>query len=203
MCRLRVDFVVAVAAVGAALLLAPASARAQVGARPVPVLPATRSTDLAALPDTQALVFPNGLRMSAAQLRELAPQKRAPRPGAPILGKPTPGPVLQVTPGSSLAQLERATPNTQLQLPDGRRITAAQLRAVDEALAKSRPARARAASSPGQVVQVPRGTPLAELLARADGDVLESPGGKRVTVGELRRYLSDAAPSPARQGTKK
>lgn len=187
----------------AALLFAPATAFAQAGAAAVPVLPSTRSADLAALPDAQTLVFPNGLRMSAAQLRRLAPAPPARRPGAAILGKPAPGPVVQVTPGSSLAQLERAAPNTLLQLPDGRRISAAQLKAVDEALARSRPAAARAAPMTGQVVHVPHGTPLAELLVRPDGDILESPGGKRITVGELRRYLSGAAAPPARQGPKK
>lgn len=189
-------------AVVAALLLAPLNVLAEAGAKAMAVQPSTRSADLAALPDTQTLVFPNGLRMSAAQLRALAPTQRAQRPGAAILGKPAPGPVVQVTPGSSLAQLERAAPNTLLQLPDGRRISAAQLKAVDEALARSRPAAARAAPTSGQVVRVPHGTPLAELLVRPDSDVLESPGGKRITVGELRRYLSGAATRPARQGTK-
>jgi len=191
-----------VATVVAALLLPPAAALAQAAAQAIPVLPATRHADLAALPDTQVLVFPNGLRMSAGQLRGLAPPQRAVRPGPAILGKPVPGPVVRVTPGTSLAQLERAAPNTLLELPDGRRITAAQLKAVDEALATSKATSARSAPPSGQVVRVPRGTPLAELLARPDSDIIESPGGKRTTVGELRRYLSGAAARPPRPGTK-
>lgn len=198
---------IVIAAIAAAaageFLLAPITASAQAAVTPIHVSPTMRSADLAALPDTQMVVFPNGLRMSVRQLRGLSPLQRLPGRSSEMLRKPPGGPVLQVTPESSLAQLERAAPQTLLQLPDGRRITAAQLKAVDEALAKSRPTTARARPAAGQAIRVPHGTPLAELLARPDGDVLESPGGKRITVGELRRYLSGAAAGPARQGTLK
>lgn len=190
------------AAAVAALLFAPAAAFAEAGAKAVPVRPATRSADLAALPESQVLVFPNGLRMSAGQLRGLAPKQRVPARGSEMMRKPPAGPGLEVHRGSTLADLERAPPQTLLRLPDGRAITAAQLKAFDEALTRSRPATARAAPATGQAVRVPRGTPLAELLARPDSDVLESPGGKRVTVGELRRYLAGSAGSAVPQRRK-
>lgn len=184
------------AAVPAAIFLfASFPAWAQGVAQPVRVLPSTTRAELRALPDSQILVFPNGLRMNAGQLRGLAPSQRSARPGSEVLRKPGPGPVVPVTPSSSLVELERLPPNTLLQVPDGRRITAAQLKEVDEALARSKSAPARAAPGAGQVVRVPRGTPVAELLARPDSDILESPGGKRVTVGELRRYMSSRGTS--------
>jgi hypothetical protein len=74
-----------------------------------------------------------------------------------------------------------------LKLPDGRRMTVAQFKAV-RAQTQSTPVHAASTATGQRVVKVSRGTSLAELLKRPDTDVLESPSGKRITVGELRRF---------------
>lgn len=177
------------------------SPSAQPGTGAMQVSPATRSEDLASLPESRVLVFPNGLRMTVAQLRGLKPPPTpgaaASRPGNDALRPLAGGPVVDVRRSSSLVDLERASAGTRLRLPDGRSITAAQLAAVDEALARSGPpANARAQAGAANVASVPRGTPLAQMLARPDSDVLVSPNGTRITVGELRRYLAAGTSGP-------
>lgn len=159
----------------------------------VRVGPTTRPADLSALPPSQVLEFPKGTRLTVAQVRSLAPLAARLRSvtGRGVLRQPLSGPTLPVTRQTERRQLETAPDQTVLQLPDGRRMTAGQFKAVLPSL----PASARLAPT---VVKVARGTPLAELLKRPDGDVLESPEGKRTTVGELRRLVQSLPPGTRR-----
>jgi hypothetical protein len=189
-----------------ALLLAPIAAYAAAPAASTPLAPSVAvvklrpnfsAAELVAMPSTQIVEFPNGLRLSIADVRSLAPaaeRLRAARGGT--LRQPLTGPVVRVSPGTSLADVHHAPDNAVLQLPDGRRMTVAQFRSVQGLLPKGDTRRSHTTQTnrAGPAIKVARGTPPAELLKRPDTDVLESPSGKRITVGELRRFLQgDAA----------
>ena len=150
----------------------------------------TGSAELARLAPSQVLEFPNGSRLTVADVRSLAPLAARLRSmtGRGVLRQPLSGPTLPVTRQTERSRLESAPDATVLQLPDGRKMTAGQFKAVLPHL----PA-ASARQAPA-VVKVARGTPLPELLKRPDTDVLESPGGKRTTVGELRRLAQQLPP---------
>jgi hypothetical protein len=141
------------------------------------------------------LEFPNGTRFTVADVRSLEPLAARLRSvtGRGVLRHSLSGPTLPVTAQTDRRQLENAPEMTVFQLPDGRRMTAGQFKAVLPHLPKAGTTVAGRAPA-GPVVKVARGTPLAELLKRPDGDVLESPGGKRVTVGELRRLTQSLPP---------
>jgi hypothetical protein len=152
--------------------------------------PATRSSELAILPSSQVLEFPRGTRFTVADVRSLEPLAARLRAvtGRGVLRQPLTGPALPVTRQTERRQLETAPDTTVLVAPDGRKITVGQFKAVLPHL----PA-ANVRSAPN-VVKVARGTPLSELLKRLDTDVLESPGGKRTTVGELRQLAQSLPP---------
>lgn len=159
----------------------------------VRVGPETGARQIAGLAPAQVLEFPNGTRLTVERIRSLAPLAARLRAvtGRGVLRQPLNGPVLPVTPGIERRRLEAAPDATVLQLPDGRRMTAGQFKAVLPNLTARR-------AAPANVVKVAKGTPLAELLKRPDTDVLESPGGKRTTVGELRK-LAQQLPAGARR----
>jgi len=160
----------------------------------VRVQPNTRSAELAGLPPTQVLEFSNGKRLTVAEVRSLAPLVTRLRAGTGrgVLRQPLTGPTLRVTQQTERRQLETAPDATVLVAPDGRKITAGEFKAVLPHL------RASSARGAPNVVKVARGTPLSELLKHPDGTVLESPSGKFVTVGELRR-LAEQLPAGIRR----
>jgi len=156
----------------------------------VRVGPQTRPADIAALPPSQVLEYPRGTRLTVAQVKSLEPLAARLRSitGHGVLRQPLSGPTLPVTRQTERSRLESAPNATVLQLPDGRKMTAGQFKAVLPHLPS-----ASARQAPA-VVKVARGTPLSELLKRPDTDVLESPVGKRTTVGELRRLAQSLPP---------
>jgi len=159
----------------------------------VRVGPQTSARQLSALAPTQVLEFPKGSRLTVAQVQSLAPLAGRLRAvtGRGVLRQPLSGPVLPVTRQTERRQLEALPDATVLVAPDGRKMTAGQFKAVLPHLPAAR-------SAPVHVVKVAAGTPLSELLKRPDTDVLESPGGKRVTVGELRRLKQQLPPGIGR-----
>lgn len=169
----------------------PPLARAAPGV--VRVGPQTSARQIAGLAPTQVLEFPNGTRLTVERVRGLAPLAARLRAvtGRGVLRQRLDGPTLPVTPGTERRRLEAAPDATVLQLPDGRRMTAGQFKAVLPHLPAGR-------SASANVVKVAKGTPFSELLKRPDTDVLESPGGKRVTVGELRRLAQQVPPGIGR-----
>ncbi|MGA7991889.1 MAG: hypothetical protein WCC53_10690 [Thermoanaerobaculia bacterium] len=182
-----------IGASGRALAADPTPAARAVAPGVVRIGPNTRSADIAALPPSQVLEFSSGKRLTVADVRSLAPLAARLRSmtGRGVLRQPLTGPTLRVTRQTERRQLETAPDATVLVAPDGRKITAGQFKAVLPHLQASSVRQA-------PIVKVARGTPLSELLKRPDTDVLESPGGKHVTVGELRR-LAQSIPSGIRQ----
>ena len=84
-----------------------------------------------------------------------------------------------------------------LQLPSGRTLTAEQLRflqpEVEKRLGRKLTAAPRAPDRSGPAIKVPRGVSKAQwdaLLQKPDDTVLESPSGRRVTVGEVKQHLA-------------
>jgi hypothetical protein len=159
----------------------------------VRVGPQTRAREIAGLAPTQVLEFPKGTRFTVAQVQSLAPLAARLRAvtGRGVLRQPLNGPTLPVTRQTERRQIEAAPDTTVLVAPDGRTMTVGQFKAVLPNLPAAR-------SAPPHVVKVAKGTPLSELLKRPDTDVLESPGGKRATVGELRR-LAQQLPAGIRR----
>lgn len=187
----------------AALAQQPASQQAapQTAAQPANVIRLegnATSAQLAPMPATQLVEFPNGLRLSAADVRSLAPiadrLRRSSASRSGVLRQPLTGPVVAIKPGTTMNEVINAPDNALLQMPDGRKVSVAQFKSVQGQLRTSAVTTGTRAQRNGPAVRVERGTRLAELLKRPDTDILESPGGKRITVGELRRFTQhDAA----------
>jgi hypothetical protein len=171
---------------------APAAPPAAQPANVVKLQASVTSAQIASMPDAQLIEFPNGLRLSAGEVRSLAPLAERLRAGAGsrtggVLRQPLTGPVVAVKPGTTVNEVLNAPDNAVLQLPDGRKVSVALFRSVQGQLRSTGSTRPQRAAGPA--VRVERGTPLAELLKRPDTDVVESPSGRRITVGELRRFV--------------
>jgi methionyl-tRNA formyltransferase len=98
------------------------------------------------------------------------------------------------------AALDRPDSDT-LQLPSGKTMTVGLLKLVREdverRLGRSLTAGKVRPDLSGPAVKVQSGTDWKNILQRPDGTVLESPGGKRITVGELKQVLAATGSSPA------
>ena len=181
----------------AALQATPAVAQQSAPAAPVAMKlqPGVTAAQLASLPSTQMVEFPHGLKVSVAGVRRMSPlveRLRSARSEGVLRQRPT-GPVVAVKQDTPLTELLNAPDASALQLADGRRISAAQFKSVYGHLPRRNAQASRAAATQlagANAVKVPRGTPLAELLKRPDSDVLESPNGKRIRVGDLRRLVN-------------
>lgn len=98
------------------------------------------------------------------------------------------------------AALTRSDSET-LQLPSGKTMTVGLLKLVREdvehQLGRSLTAKTARPDLSGPSVRVQAGTDWKNILERPDNTVLESPGGKRITVGELKQVLADSGKTPA------
>jgi len=206
--RTVVIFAVAVCALAMAVPFALGEGR---GARTVPVAPTgpvIRFTpsippgSLLARSDGDVIEFSLGQRMTVADFKRLnatVQRMRGPTPGTRTKSvwsiKPaSSGP--RVDASSDLAGLLKHQDNETLQLPSGRRITVGQLRVLRPLLEKrlGRPLDQlpRRPSLSGPAIKVTANTNFKELLQRPDSDVIESPHGVRMTVGELKHALASA-----------
>lgn len=161
----------------------------------------TRNTVLAR-PDTDMVEFSDGKRMRVGELRKLdaaAQRMRAAKPTRtlpPGLKTPPAATGRLVQNRADLAAALRRSGNETLQLPSGRLVTADQLRFVLPEVEKRLGRRlADAAPQPrrdGPAIKVNAQTDWREILKRPDGTILESPSGKRVTVGEIKQTLAQS-----------
>jgi hypothetical protein len=186
------------------VLAGPLSAGAQRAAQAIQFKPGMTVQSLAGHPDSEMVQLRNGKQMTLGELRrwDLAAQRmRAVQP-APKMPAFRHLPAASGTPVNNRADLLAAIksrPGTDtLQLPSGRRITVAQLRALqpylEQLLGRRFEDMARAPS--GQPIPVNASSVdkafWKDMLSNPanDSKLLTSPLGKQVTVGDLKQYLA-------------
>ena len=169
--------------------------------------PGMTSADATGRPDSDWVELPNQRRIRVGDWRRLdaaAQRLRAPQHAAPPGLRATPAP--SGTPVREATELQNALrlAGTQtIQLPSGRRLTVDQLRALQPQIEKRLGHRMTetAAARPGSVIKVDAGSDWAAILKRPDNTMLESPSGKRITVGAVKREMarSESGVAPARR----
>lgn len=149
----------------------------------------------------------DGRRLKVGDIRRLTTLTRKAREATPGSRMPQAlklKPAAQGTPVRNAddiaAALERPDGDT-LQLPSGKTMTVGLLKLVREdverRLGRSLTAGKVRPDLSGPAVKVQSGTDWKNILQRPDDTVLESPGGKRITVGELKQVLAATGSTPA------
>jgi len=213
------------------LLLVVAAPAAQQTAAPLaasvtPKLKLTAATPVSALQklsDNDVIELPSGSLMRMKEVRRLS--KLSQRLKAAKTAAPTSSPALRMQPaakGRPITTLDdlkniRNLPDTEtVELAGGVRATAAQVKLllpeVEKKLGKRVADMKQRPDRNGPVVKITASTDRAywkNILQKPDNTVLESPEGKRITVGELKEILHDQgaltrkpAPSPKAGGRK-
>lgn len=172
--------------------------------------PNLSAAELAKRPDTDLIELSNGRRISLGairQLRERAQKLRANTPNSRLPKAFTTKPAatgMVVSNSSDLAAALKLSDDTTVVLPSGKRITVRMLRflqpEIERQLGRSLMTGAEAPKRVGPAIQVNRKTNWKEILQKPDDTILESPNGKRITVGELKRAFgisSTAQPLPS------
>lgn len=158
---------------------------------------------LAGKPDTDEIELPSGRRMTVGDARRLqaaAQKMRAAVPGsranAALKVKPAATGTLVKTKADIAAALKRPG-NETIQFPNGQRITVAQLKFMQPFIEKKVGHKidilSRRPNLSGPATRVSQTTTKAEwesILRQPDNTVLESQNGKRITVGELKQYMT-------------
>jgi hypothetical protein len=162
--------------------------------------PGLQLKSLAAHPDSKLIELSDGKRVRLGDLRRVEQASRKLRNA--VSGMPPAG--LQFKPGAGgtrvedaaglAAALKRPDSDTII-LPSGRRVTVGQLRfvqpRVEMRLGRPLEATAKRPALSGQALKVDDKTDWSAILKKPDQTILESPSGKRITVGELKRAIVD------------
>lgn len=189
-----------VAAAIAVFLLMIGAALAEPGI--VKYTPDMTVNSLAGRPDTDLGELKNGRRVSLGDLRRLeaaAQKMRAPKVDLmPAVLKLKPA--ATGTPVKTAADLVAALKlpdNATVQLPSGRLATVGQIKLVqplvEKRLGHSLAMVVQRPNLTGPAIKIMKGTTRAQwedILKKPDTTVLESPNGKRITVGEAKQYLA-------------
>jgi hypothetical protein len=159
-------------------------------------------SSLAGRPDSDFVVFSDQRRMRVGALRKIeaaAAQMRGTQAARAVPPGLTVRPAATGTPVTDAADLAAALKRSgtdTLELPSGKTLTAAQLRFLQPEVEKKLGHRLDAAPPrpvlSGPAIKVPKGISAEEwqkLMQKPDNTILESPSGKRVTVGEIRQQL--------------
>ena len=162
--------------------------------------PGMKLADLAGKPDTDKVELSGGRQVSVGKLRQLqaaGQRMRAANPSSKFLDAVKFKPAATGIPVKTGADLREAItkrqPRETLQLPSGKTITVAQLKYLQPLIEKRSgrkfdklPARP---DLTGTAKPVKSKAELKDLLSKPDNTVLESPRGKRITVGMLKQAL--------------
>jgi hypothetical protein len=167
---------------------------------------------LAGRSDTDLVELKNGRRVSVGDLRRLdtaAQKMRAPKiDRMPAVLKVKPAATgIKINNAADLAAALKLPDNATVQLPSGRFATVGQIKLVQPLVEKrighSLTMMVQRPNLSGPSIKITKGTTRAQwesILKRPDNTVLESPNGKRITVGEAKQYLAKnfkAMPSAA------
>jgi hypothetical protein len=175
--------------------------------------PNMRMTDLAGRPDTDHVEFSGGRRVSVGDLRRLtatAQQMRAAAPGSrlPATLKIKPAATgTRINNASDLAAALKRSDNETVQFPSGRLATVGQVKLLQPLVEKQLGRKLTAAplrpNLAGPAIKVSQSTTKDEwkgILQKPDSTVIESPSGKRITVGELKQTLRTTPTRERRDG---
>lgn len=164
--------------------------------------PTVTAQSLAGRPDSDFVEFSNGRRMRVGDIRRLqaAQQKMmAAKPGsslpAALKAKPASTGRRINTPADIAAALKRPDSET-VQLPSGRLVTVGQIKFVQPLVEKRLGhslTQAGQSNLEGPAIKITKTTTKSEwvtILRMPDSTVLESPNGKRITVGKLKQEMT-------------
>jgi|GEM_PF-2179279 len=194
----------------AALIYMAVVNRAEAQTNPVPKLPATRAvgpqtklSDLRLLPENAMVQTPSGREIPAKHYVKLADVMAkirqngiTPRPNPKFIFSRTQGaPQVQLKPGVNLKEVAKRPDTDVLQLPDGRKLTVGDLKKIavlhqkqtGKSLMDINPS-ANSPSRQGNAIKVTSNADIKKLSSQPDSTILETPKGKRITLGELRAY---------------
>ena len=175
-----------------------------------PIIRFTRAESpgfLTGRPDGDRVELQDGRRLKIGDIRRLTSltqKARAATPGSRMPEALKFKPAAKGAPLRSSDDLAAALtrPDSEtLQLPSGKTMTVGLLKLVREdverQLGRSLTAKTARPDLSGPAVKVQTGTDWKNILQRPDNTVLESPGGKRITVGELKKVLADSGKTAA------
>lgn len=181
---------------------ATAQEKQDVAPRVIKMTPGMTVTSLAGRADTDIVEFTGGRRLPVRDLRRLEAigkklRTGGSRPVAPAFAARPAATGLPVKNRADLTAALKRPDGETIQLPSGKRLTVGQLRLLKPEVEK-RLGRTLE-STPGRTV--PKGPAIRlqpgadrpqwkALLQKPDSTVLESPNGKRITVGELKQALA-------------
>ncbi|MBB5202864.1 hypothetical protein HNQ51_000157 [Inhella inkyongensis] len=179
---------------GALPAMAPGAAKLQLRSLD-PAKPVTLQT-LRALPPDTLVQTRSGRQVPARQVLALADAIRAAqqqRPQARELqfSRSTGSPAVNLAPGVNLAAVMARPATDVVQLPNGQRLSVADLQKLD-ALSRQINGRGFVAGTParapaGPAIKIDSARDLDKLRSQPDSTVLENPQGQRITLGELRQ----------------
>lgn len=202
--------ILAIAAVAACLLAAAASGEAasskgnQDSAAPriITMAPGMTVQSLAGRADSDVVEFTGGKRLPVRDLRRLEAIGKKMRAGgskpvAPAFAAKPAGTGIPVKDRADLTAALKRPDGETIQLPSGKRLTVGQLRLlkpeVEKQLGRTLESTPGRTIPKGPAIKLQRGadkTQWKTLLQKPDSTVLESPNGKRITVGELKEALT-------------
>lgn len=151
--------------------------------------------------DSDIVEFSNGRRLPVRDIRRLDAIAKKLQGGArqlPMAFSVKPGrAVLAVRNRDELLSAMKRPETDTIQLPSGKTITVAQLRLlkpeVEKRLGRSMESVPTRIAPTGPSMKLQRTLPVSEwknILKQPDSTVLESPNGKKITVGELKQVLT-------------
>lgn len=161
----------------------------------------TSMSQIRALSDNATVRTSNGREISAKRFKALADAIVEARKVGPM-AKPNPAfafsrtqgaAQVQLRPGVNLKEIAKRPDSDVLQLPDGRKFTVGDLKKLS-AIHQKRTGKSlmdvqasvQRPSREGVAIKVSSKEELKSMAAKPDSTVLETPGGKRITLGELR-----------------
>lgn len=163
--------------------------------------PGLRLSSLAAHPDSDMIELSDGKHVRLGDLRRVEQAARKLRSAS---AKAVPPAGLQFRSGSGGMQIKDAAgivsalkrPDSEtIVLPSGRRVTAGQLRFVkpyvEMRLGRSLDGLSKRPNLSGPALKVTDKSDWNAILQKPEQTVLESPSGKRITVGELKQAIRD------------
>lgn len=175
--------------------------------------PQLRLNSLAAHPDSKLIELSDGKTVRLGDLRRVEQASRklrsAPAGGAPPAGlqfKPGAGGI-QIKDAAGLAEALKQPDSETVVLPSGRRVTVGQIRFVQQRvemrLGRPLDALSKRPSLSGPALKVTDKSDWNTILKKPNQTVLESPSGKRITVGELKQAIRDGKVPVSRPSTSK
>lgn len=160
------------------------------------------ANSLAGRPDSDFVEFSNGRRLSVGDIRRLqaAQQRmRAAKPGSRIPAALSVKPATtgkRINTSADIATALKRPDNETVRLPSGRLVTVGQIKfvqpLVEKRLGRSLATLPKGPDLSGPAIKITKTTTKSEWISifqKPDNTVVESPNGKRITVGMLKQEM--------------